>query len=59
MQEIFKSGYSRIPICGHEGTNDIIGLMLVKDLIFIDPDDNTPISNFMQIFGRSVQTGKT
>jgi metal transporter CNNM len=26
----------------------------VKDLIFIDPEDNTPVRSFIQIFGREV-----
>ena len=56
MSEIFKSGFSRIPICGAAGKDDIVALMLVKDLIFIDPDDETPIVNFIQVFGRPVQT---
>lgn len=49
---IFKAGHSRIPI--YEGTNknDIIGLLLTKDLIFIDPDDEVPIGSFIEIFGR-------
>jgi hypothetical protein len=34
--------------------NNIIGLLFVKDLIFIDPEDDVPIRSFIQIFGRSV-----
>lgn len=34
--------------------NDVIGLLFTKDLIFIDPDDETPLKNFVQIFGRAV-----
>lgn len=56
MAEIFKSGYSRIPIHGPSGIDEIVGLILVKDLIFIDPDDDTPITNFLHVFGRNVQT---
>ena len=56
MAEIFKSGYSRIPIHGPGGIDEIVGLILVKDLIFIDPDDETPITNFLHVFGRNVQT---
>ena len=56
MTQIFKSGFSRIPVCGPEGIDNIVGLVLVKDLIFIDPDDETPIVNFIHVFGRSVQT---
>lgn len=52
ITEIFKSGYSRIPVYETD-KNDIIGLLLVKDLIFVDPEDETTVRNFIQIFGRS------
>lgn len=32
----------------------MIGLLFVKDLIFIDPEDDVPIRSFVQIFGRGV-----
>lgn len=50
---IFKTGYSRIPVY-EVSVNNIIGLLFVKDLIFIDPEDETPVRNFVQIFGRGV-----
>ena len=37
MSDIFRSGYSRIPVYG-ENRDDIVGLMLTKDMIFIDPE---------------------
>ncbi len=52
ITEIFKSGYSRIPVY-EKDKHDIIGILLVKDLIFVDPDDSTPVRNFIQIFGRN------
>jgi len=51
--KIFKTGYSRIPIF-EISRNNIIGLLFVKDLIFLDPEDNVPIRSFIQIFGRNV-----
>jgi metal transporter CNNM len=52
MATIFKTGYSRIPV--YESTvGNVIGLLFVKDLIFIDPEDATPVRELMQIFGRS------
>ena len=51
LSEIFKSGYSRIPVYGSD-RHDIVGLLLTKDLIFIDADDETPIANFVRLFGR-------
>lgn len=50
---IFKTGYSRIPIYEFSKSN-VVGILLVKDLIFIDPEDSVPIRSFIQIFGRSV-----
>lgn len=53
IARIFKTGFSRIPI--YEVTRDnIIGLLFVKDLIFIDPEDEIPVRSFVQIFGRGV-----
>lgn len=50
---IFKTGYSRIPIY-EVSKNNVIGLLFTKDLIFIDPEDETPIRSFIQIFGRGL-----
>mmetsp|Transcript_17743 Transcript_17743/g.25045 ORF Transcript_17743/g.25045 Transcript_17743/m.25045 type:complete len:835 (-) Transcript_17743:264-2768(-) len=50
---IFKTGYSRIPVY-EDSVSNIIGLLFVKDLIFIDPEDATPVRNFVQIFGRAL-----
>ena len=50
---IFKTGYSRIPVY-EVSRNNIIGLLFVKDLVFVDPEDDTPVRNFVQIFGRGV-----
>lgn len=53
IAKIFKTGYSRIPVY-EVSVNNVIGLLFVKDLIFIDPEDDTPVRNFVQIFGRGV-----
>jgi metal transporter CNNM len=50
--QIFKAGYSRIPIYQGDNKNDILGLLLTKDLIFLDPSDNISIEAFISIFGR-------
>jgi len=51
---IFKAGYSRIPVYEGKNKNDIIGLLLTKDLIFIDPADNISVEVFVRIFGRGL-----
>jgi len=51
IAKIFKTGYSRLPVY-EVSKNNVIGLLFVKDLIFIDPEDETRVRNFVQIFGR-------
>lgn len=51
MATIFKTGYSRIPVYENNPSN-IIGMLFVKDLIFINPVDETPVRSFVEIFGR-------
>ncbi|XP_049883207.1 unextended protein-like [Pectinophora gossypiella] len=49
MTEIVKSGYSRIPVYeGHRG--NIITVLFIKDLAFVDPDDNTPLRTLCQYY---------
>ena len=51
---IFRSGYSRVPV--YKGTkNDIVGLLLTKDLIMIDPEEGTTVRAMIQFFGRKVE----
>ncbi|KAJ3023556.1 hypothetical protein HKX48_002429 [Thoreauomyces humboldtii] len=42
MQEILKNGHSRIPIFSGTKTN-IVGILLVKTLILLDPEAATPV----------------
>lgn len=55
ITKVFRTGFSRIPVY-EVSVNNIIGLLFVKDLIFIDPEDETPVKNFVQIFGRGKYT---
>ncbi|XP_061355781.1 DUF21 domain-containing protein At5g52790-like [Gastrolobium bilobum] len=46
MTQIMSKGHSRIPI--HSGhPRNIVGLILVKNLIFCRPEDETPIKNLI------------
>jgi metal transporter CNNM len=52
ISKIFKTGFSRIPV--YEITkNNVVGLLFVKDLIFIDPEDESSVRDFVEIMGRS------
>jgi metal transporter CNNM len=53
IAKIFKAGYSRIPVY-EVSPNNVVGLLFVKDLIFIDPEEETRVSDFIEIFGRGV-----
>ena len=53
IAEIFKTGFSRIPVY-EVSRNNIIGLLFTKDLIFIDPEDETPVRTFAEIFCRGL-----
>lgn len=55
LNKIFRSGYSRVPIYDRD-RNDVVGLILAKDLLFIDPEDELPMRSFMTVFCRPIQT---
>ncbi|KPJ16123.1 Metal transporter CNNM2 [Papilio machaon] len=49
MSEIIKSGYSRIPV--YEGSRvNVVTVLFIKDLAFVDPDDNTPLKTLCQYY---------
>ncbi len=53
MSEIFETGFSRIPVFD-KSKDDVVALLFAKDLILVDPDDETPLRYFVSIFGRPV-----
>jgi metal transporter CNNM len=53
MSTILKTGYTRIPIYEKERTN-ILAILNVKDLAFIDPDDKTPLSTVYKFYNHPV-----
>jgi len=52
LREIFDTGFSRIPVHGPGGKNEIVGMLFVKDLIFIDPSDEMPVKKFVELLER-------
>ncbi|KAL7889933.1 hypothetical protein AOLI_G00021910 [Acnodon oligacanthus] len=49
MSEIMESGYTRIPVFEGERCN-IVDLLFVKDLAFVDPDDCTPLKTITRFY---------
>jgi metal transporter CNNM len=44
MAMVIEEGYSRVPI---EENNDVVTILLIKDLILLNPDDATPIRSLL------------
>ncbi len=53
MNQIMKTGYTRIPIYEKERTK-IISLLNIKDLAFVDPDDKTPLKTVSKFYDHPV-----
>ncbi|XP_058984113.1 unextended protein isoform X1 [Musca domestica] len=53
VSEIMKSGFSRIPVYDGDRKN-IITLLYIKDLAFVDPDDNTPLKTLCEFYQNPV-----
>ena len=53
ISEIREQGYSRIPVYETERSN-IQNVLLTKDLMFVDPDDNTPLSTVCEFYQNTV-----
>ncbi|KAG5875811.1 hypothetical protein JTB14_017544 [Gonioctena quinquepunctata] len=49
VSEIMKSGFSRIPVFESNRQN-IVTMLYIKDLAFVDPDDNTPLKTLCQFY---------
>ena len=45
MRAITSHGYSRVPVYVDDDYSNIIGYLLIKDLIELDPDDGIPIAD--------------
>merc|ERR1719317_1893814 len=53
LERIFKSGHSRVPVVTRATryeNEQVIGLLFVKDLILLDPEDELPVRNIIDTF---------
>ena len=53
MSGILKTGYTRIPVYEKERTN-IMAILNIKDLAFIDPDDKTPLKTVYKFYNHPI-----
>jgi len=53
LEKIFRSGHSRVPVVSRATRfqgQQVIGLLFVKDLILLDPEDELPVQNIIDTF---------
>jgi metal transporter CNNM len=55
MQDIVTRGFSRIPVYEND-ENNIVGLLFVKDLAFVDPDDELPLQSVIKFYSHPAHT---
>ncbi|XP_055063506.1 metal transporter CNNM4 isoform X1 [Misgurnus anguillicaudatus] len=53
MSEIMESGYTRIPVYETEKSN-IVDILYVKDLAFVDPDDCTTLKTVTKFYNHPI-----
>lgn len=54
VRRISENGHSRIPVF-EEDPDHIVGLLLVKELAFLNPEDATPIRTILEYYGRTIK----
>ncbi|KAG8435460.1 hypothetical protein GDO86_013408 [Hymenochirus boettgeri] len=52
VSEILRSGYTRIPVFEGGDRTNIVDILFVKDLAFVDPDDCTPLQTVTRFYHR-------
>jgi metal transporter CNNM len=53
MNCIYRSGHSRIPVYEDEMAN-LVGILFVKDLIVIDPEDGVPVKDVVTYYNHNL-----
>ncbi|XP_058118100.1 unextended protein [Anopheles coustani] len=49
ITEIMKTGFSRIPVF-EEDRDNIVSILHIKDLAFVDPEENTPLRRLCEFY---------
>eukprot|EP00928_Gymnodinium_smaydae_P053464 TRINITY_DN37444_c0_g1_i1.p1 TRINITY_DN37444_c0_g1~~TRINITY_DN37444_c0_g1_i1.p1 ORF type:complete len:611 (-),score=136.10 TRINITY_DN37444_c0_g1_i1:45-1820(-) len=52
LAEIHAAGFSRVPVCN--ASKEVIGMLLSKDLLVVNPNDCLPVSVFLKAFPKPV-----
>eukprot|EP00923_Selenidium_pygospionis_P024129 GHVN01041874.1.p1 GENE.GHVN01041874.1~~GHVN01041874.1.p1 ORF type:complete len:367 (-),score=35.93 GHVN01041874.1:1711-2811(-) len=52
LKNVIAHGYSRVPVLSKD--RQVLSVLLVKDLLLIDPEDAIQLSDLVRLFGRAV-----
>ena len=55
VRDIFDHGFSRVPVYARERQH-VVGLFFVKDLIFVDPEDEVPLAEYLRVFEKRLSS---
>ncbi|KFD65443.1 hypothetical protein M514_03832 [Trichuris suis] len=55
VNEIVKAGYTRIPVYEGDNRNLIVGILNVKDLALLDPEDQLPLNSICKFYQHPVR----
>ena len=53
MSEIMQTGYTRVPVFDKDKSN-IVALLNIKDLAFVDPDDRTALKTVCKFYNHPI-----
>eukprot|EP00917_Polyrhabdina_sp_WS-2016_P018598 GHVP01039956.1.p1 GENE.GHVP01039956.1~~GHVP01039956.1.p1 ORF type:complete len:579 (-),score=95.33 GHVP01039956.1:263-1999(-) len=54
LSSVIEAGFSRIPIFDKNLEQCVVGLVLLKDLLLVDPESEAPLSSLLPMIGRIV-----
>eukprot|EP01094_Clydonella_sp_ATCC50884_P029205 TRINITY_DN9064_c0_g2_i2.p1 TRINITY_DN9064_c0_g2~~TRINITY_DN9064_c0_g2_i2.p1 ORF type:complete len:514 (+),score=231.20 TRINITY_DN9064_c0_g2_i2:349-1890(+) len=52
IAKMLSSGYSRVPVYKGDKEN-VVGLLFVKDLALLNPEENIPLGRILEVYGRN------
>ena len=53
LTHIWESGHSRVPVFENDRSK-IVGILLVKDLALLNPEDEIPVRTLLRLYGREL-----
>ena len=55
LQAISENGHSRIPVYQNNDRQQVVGVLFMRDLVFVDPEDFTPLEVVIKHYQRTIE----